>query len=214
MVALSGAGWRLAPSLVAMVDEANRLAPARSRISDGSIGNAAHAARSSFHNPSGGIVDAVDLTHDPVRGWDAHRRARQIVARGDSRLDHVISNRQIWSVINPFWPAYDEMNPHKTHAHIAVKRGAAGRVGTGVWWPRVAVPTAAPKPIPIPPEDDEMFSYEYVSNGAVTLVVVDGGKQTRLTGQAMLAQRQGKASHFKVSDDDVDRLNANYGSAR
>jgi hypothetical protein len=136
MVATSGRGWRLAPSLVTMVNEANRLAPRRSKRSDGSIGDAAHQSRSSFHNPWTGHVDALDLTHDPKNGWDAHARARWVVARGDTRLDHVISDRQIWSRRLPRWRAYTGANPHTSHAHFAVRREAAGRNGTGLWWPQ------------------------------------------------------------------------------
>lgn len=86
MVATRGRGWQLAPSLVAMVEEADRLAPARSRASDGSIGDGAHASRKSDHNPDQGWIDAVDITHDPAGGFDAHAHARNVAARHDPRI--------------------------------------------------------------------------------------------------------------------------------
>ena len=45
------AAWIVAPSLDALLAQLNALAPGRSRASDGSIGDAAHAARTSNHNP-------------------------------------------------------------------------------------------------------------------------------------------------------------------
>jgi hypothetical protein len=130
-----------------MFNEANRLAPHRRRWSDGSIGDTAHASRASFHNPSGGYVDALDLTHDPARGWDAHARARQIVRRGDSRIDHVISNRQVWSRARPYWRAYTGTNPHTGHAHFGVRRDSTGRTSTRAWWSTITPP---------PPQEEDM----------------------------------------------------------
>lgn len=148
-----------------MVNEADRIAPNRAHLSDGSIGDAAHASRSSYHNPQNGVVDALDLTHDPRRGFDAHARARLLVARGDPRLDHVISNHQIWSVKSPHWRTYTGINPHTKHAHFAVKRNATGRLSTRAWWPMTSPPIPPPPPVPDPipplpsidlPEDDDM----------------------------------------------------------
>lgn len=152
MVAISGSWGRLAPSLVTMVNEADRIAPNRSIRSDGSLGDTSHAARSSFHNPLDRFVDALDLTHDPANGWDAHARARELVARGDARLDHVISNRQIWSAKRPYWRHYTGVNPHDKHSHTAVKRSPLGRNGTGLWWPVIEVPEPPPKPDPLEEE--------------------------------------------------------------
>lgn len=192
MVAVSGPSWRLAPSLVSMVGEANRVAPQRSRVSDGSIGDAAHAARDSFHNPRDGFVDAVDLTHDPADGWDVHARARELVARGDSRLDHVISNRQVWSVVNPFWRAYDGSNPHDKHAHFAVKRGAAGRVGTRDWWPTVPVDDTTPPPL-IPSFSQEAPLYFLSAKSNANVWFFEPGRRTLVSDadRAQLAKAAG-----------------------
>ena len=42
--------WRVARSLDVLLGQLNALAPERSKASDGSIGDAAHASRSSDHN--------------------------------------------------------------------------------------------------------------------------------------------------------------------
>ena len=81
----SGRGWRLAPSLIALEDEVNRIWPRRSQASDGSIGDSAHRHRKSDHNPAGGWVTAIDLTNDPRVGLDIHAQMRTLAARGDRR---------------------------------------------------------------------------------------------------------------------------------
>ena len=135
-----------------MVDEADRIAPNRNRKADGSIGDTAHSSRTSDHNPApDGYVYALDLTHAPASGFDAHARARLVVARADRRIKYVISDRMIargydkpgvpaWT-----WTPYSGPNPHTFHAHFSVD--AAFRNDTRPWWP-----TATPEPI----EEDDM----------------------------------------------------------
>ncbi|HKV33547.1 MAG TPA: hypothetical protein VJP89_04485, partial [Pyrinomonadaceae bacterium] len=59
--------WRVAKSLLRLREQINELAPNRSKASDGTIGDAAHASRKSDHNPwvkdgSIGVVTAMDIT--------------------------------------------------------------------------------------------------------------------------------------------------------
>lgn len=204
-----------------MVNEADDLAPSRSIASDGSIGDTSHAARLSFHNPENGFVDALDLTHDPMHGWDVHARARELIRRGDDRLDHVISNAQIWSAARPYWRSYTGSNSHTQHAHFATKRTAAGRTVSRIWWPQ---PTDPPDPpVVVPPivipilESDSMFTYEYVKLGTastVLLVMVHGGKQMFLTGQGYLDARRkvgAEGNHFLFQSDEVARAARTWG---
>lgn len=160
MVALAGRGWQLAPCLVSLVDEANDIAPKRIRTADGSIGDLAHASRASDHNPSGGYVTAVDLTHAPASGFDAHARARMVVARRDHRIKYVISNRQIargyakpgipaWT-----WVPYTGANAHVAHAHFSVVNTPNARDDRSPWWPTNPRPVTPPPPVR--QEDDVM----------------------------------------------------------
>ena len=119
MTVHSGRGWRLAPSLIALEDEVNRIWPRRSQASDGSIGDSAHRHRKSDHNPAGGWVTAIDLTNDPRVGLDIHAQMRTLAARGDRRAKYLISNRQIWEP-GRGWRHYSGDNPHtrpRPHQH-------------------------------------------------------------------------------------------------
>lgn len=141
MVALSGTGWRLAPSLVALIDECDQRASDRSTASDGSIGDTAHAARDSDHNPADGWVTAVDVTDDKAGGCDADALAHLIVARRDPRVKYVIWNRTIAKSYvdgkgTPAWQPqpYTGLNAHEKHTHVSVHNTAAARNDTGPWW--------------------------------------------------------------------------------
>ena len=117
---------RLATSLVTLRTQVNELSPNRSRASDGWIGDPAHAARVSDHNPDrNGIVHALDITHDPVNGVDSQKLADALVASRDDRIKYIISNRRIVSGdLGPSpwtWRSYSGSNPHTLHVHISVR---------------------------------------------------------------------------------------------
>lgn len=141
MVATSGAGWKLAPCLVALIDQADALFPNRSTASDGSIGDAAHAARESDHNPADGWVCAVDITDDKANGCDADLLAQHIVASRDPRVKYVIWNDTVVrSYDKPGLSAwtpeeYLGTNPHVTHTHVSVHNTASALDDTSDWWP-------------------------------------------------------------------------------
>lgn len=115
--------WRVAYSLDQLLAQINAAHPNRSKIADGSIGDAAHAATKSDHNPDAlGIVRARDYTHDPDGGFDAHAMADQLVASRDPRIAYVISRGRIASsTVAPWsWRSYSGSNPHNHHAHVSV----------------------------------------------------------------------------------------------
>jgi hypothetical protein len=117
-------GWRLAKSLVTLRDECNNLAPNRSKSMDGTIGDANHATYCSRHNPHGGVVMALDITHDPKGGMDAHALAREIVKHPPKDLAYIISNRQVSSRTKGWtWRAYTGSSSHTGHIHVAVGLG-------------------------------------------------------------------------------------------
>lgn len=112
--------WRLAKSLEQLRIQLNALHPTRSKISDGSIGDAAHSARTSDHNPDAhGVVAAIDITHDPANGVDGHVLATQLTV--DPRAKYVIFAGNIWKARTKQWEPYHGANRHDHHVHVSVK---------------------------------------------------------------------------------------------
>ncbi len=116
--------WRLAKSLIVFRDQINQLYPNRSRASDGTIGDTAHAATVSDHNPlPNGVVTAFDLTHDPEHGVDCNVIAESLRNSRNPRIRYVIFNRRVFDPGNGFgwgWQPYNGDNPHDHHMHISV----------------------------------------------------------------------------------------------
>lgn len=123
--------WRIAESLKKLREEINAEFPTRSKVSDGAIGDAAHASRSSDHNPwiqdgGTGVVSAIDITHDPKSGCTGEKLATALVESRDPRIKYLIWNRRIiasyptggkpaWT-----WRPYSGANAHAHHLHISV----------------------------------------------------------------------------------------------
>lgn len=167
--------WELAPSLARCREEANRLAPHRSKASDGTIGDAAHSARTSDHNVGArDRVHALDLTNDPTHGFDAHARVEALRVAQDRRVKYVISNKRIASFDKGWaWRPYTGANPHDKHAHISIHSTVAAETDTRPWWPAV---TPAPKP----PERKPAMVRQYLAslvapNGGTWHLQADGG---------------------------------------
>lgn len=142
----------IARACTAALQQASSLWPKRRRSSDGTIGDQAHRARRSWHNPSkpdgtpdpDGVVYAFDLSHDPANGCDAHALVRAAVARRDRRVLQAISDRRIWTKARAAegWRPYSGQNPHTKHAHVTVDPRFAD--DTSPWWvlPKPKTPAA------------------------------------------------------------------------
>lgn len=90
------------------------------------IGDRAHAAECSDHNPDArGIVHAID-----VMTYTDEAKAAAVIAWaiGAADLEYVIHDRQIWSVTSG-WQAqpYTGTNPHTDHVHLSGRHGSVGR---------------------------------------------------------------------------------------
>lgn len=160
----------LAPSLVRLRSEVNALWPRRSKASDGWIGDTAHSARKSDHNPdysAGGIVRAIDVTN---AGIDVDAFVSSVIR--DVRTRYVITRGRIWTR-EAGWRKYTGPNGHHHHVHISVRStksprydlqahawGLSKTVGNNLGGGgSVATPNIPGAPAPITPEDD-MFSDE------------------------------------------------------
>lgn len=138
--------WRLAPSLAALFAEINTEWPKRDRSSDGSVGDTAHQARKSEHNPNAdpaddvpdGMVTAIDIDKD---GLDVKRLLDALI--GDPRVWYVIWNRKIYSR-NHSWVGrvYTGSNPHTGHVHVSLVQTRKACQDTGPWG--VFTPKAVP----------------------------------------------------------------------
>lgn len=151
--------WRVAKSLLKLRSQVDALYPKRSRESDGTIGDAAHASRSSDHNPwvkdgAIGVVTGIDITHDPKSGCDSHALAETLVASRDDRIKYIISNQRIAAGSDgpsPWkWRKYTGANPHDHHVHVSVK-AAKKHYDNERKWVIVAIPGAVPKTTPSAP---------------------------------------------------------------
>lgn len=117
--------WRVANSLFTLQSQVNSLCPGRNKSSDGTIGDAAHQAQVSDHNPdASGIVRALDLTHDPAHGFDIDAFTDALQVGRDGRISYVIANQLIMSgnrgPLPWVWQDYDGDDPHTGHVHISV----------------------------------------------------------------------------------------------
>lgn len=128
--------WRLAHGLEKLRLQVNAGWPHRSKDSDGSVGDARHQAeKSSDHNPwisdppGPNVVSAVDITHDPVNGFDSYAFADMLMRNKDTRIKYLISNRRIGSGdAGPsawVWRKYTGSNAHDHHVHISLKSDKA-----------------------------------------------------------------------------------------
>lgn len=138
-------GRRLAKSLITLIGQVDAKWPNRDKSSDGSIGDAAHAARASDHNPNAaGVVTALDLDRDIAAGFNARALAEALVASRDPRIKYIISNAQIVSSkVSPWqWRPYSGANAHREHIHVSVDADPALYDDARPWAiPGVAQPT-------------------------------------------------------------------------
>lgn len=119
--------YYLAPSLVKLRDQINDRWPSRSKASDGWIGDAAHNARKSDHNPdyaSGGVVRAIDVTLNGVN-------MAEIIAavQSDSRTSYFIHKGVIRGEPGFSARKYTGANAHNIHIHISIKHTKAAESG-------------------------------------------------------------------------------------
>jgi len=115
--------WTLNPVLKKLLAQIDAKYPRRDKSWDGTIGDARHATEKSDHNPDEhGIVNAIDITHDPKNGFNAAVFAEALRMHQDPRLKYVIFNSRIFSsLVQPWvWRKYNGASPHDHHVHVSV----------------------------------------------------------------------------------------------
>jgi hypothetical protein len=143
--------WVLVPCLVRLRAEFNQIAPARDHASDGSIGDAAHRAEVSDHNPdeTGSVpihdadrtneVHAIDVDDDLRESDLTMEKVVQFLlgrcrSGAERRLRYIIYNRRIWSASSGWVKkAYTGSSPHTEHAHFSASYTTKREAGTASW---------------------------------------------------------------------------------
>lgn len=172
----------LSPALARLRDQINELWPDRDKRSDGWIGDPAHAARKSEHNPdwsSDGIVRAIDVDKD---GVDMGKILSAVLF--DPRTWYVIWDGKIRygdhvEGVPEGWRPYKGANKHDRHMHISVRKVGRWDRNTARW----AFPTPTPATPPTKEEDD--VSAEDVWNHRISIETADGD-QKPVTASAIL----------------------------
>lgn len=124
----------LAHSLSNLRTELNRRYPKRSKRLDGWIGDAAHAARPSDHNPDQssrppGVVRALDIT---AEGINVAATLRDVKAH--PAVWYVIHRGTIWSRTHGFEPRrYLGSNPHNEHIHVSISHTTEAAASDRRW---------------------------------------------------------------------------------
>jgi len=117
---------------VTLRDQINARFPKRDKASDGWIGDAAHQARESDHNPdAAGWVHAIDIDKDLGAKGDAKKLADQIVdyaaskKKGAKRVKYVVFQDQIASATYPAtkWQWRGSGYGHYDHIHVSFTNG-------------------------------------------------------------------------------------------
>jgi Putative peptidoglycan binding domain len=136
---------RLAKSLEQLRDQVDAIAPNRNTSNDGWIGDEAHAARVSDHNPdTAGVVHALDITKDTAHGVDVQKIADDIIASDDKRVTYLIHAGRIANpdIQNWKWRARNKgPDDHAEHLHVSVKSDPALADDVSPWPVQASAPS-------------------------------------------------------------------------
>jgi hypothetical protein len=132
------ASWKLTDGLQNLRNQVNAAFPDRDKTSDGTIGDAAHQAETSGHNPDDKSGAKAEWNGDPdstpeVRAWDMDSDLRAAPATAQQLVDHIralpgvssvlrymIYNRKIYRASNGWKPeAYAGPSAHTEHIHFS-----------------------------------------------------------------------------------------------
>ena len=107
------------PAAIAVLRQATKMSPSRTKASDGLLPSKAHQVQSPNSDHNTGL--AVDLTHDPKNGIDCVEIFEKL--KEDARVKYLIFQGKIWSKekANEGNRTYTGSNQHNKHLHISIK---------------------------------------------------------------------------------------------
>ena len=210
------ASWHLAPSLAQLRREINTRWPSRDKTSDGTIGDAAHSARASDHNPnSRGSVNAIDIDEDGIDAWGL---VALLIA--DPRVYYVIYEGRIWQRKHGFVPRpYTGINAHRKHVHVSIIQSVAAEQNTTPWGVAKIGASSSVKPStggstnkpsttnPNQSEEDELMALSkdtlnQIATAVLTVPVTANGKSAPLVQHMAEAFVADKAQSAKLAELD------------
>lgn len=161
--------------------------PNRDRTSDGWIGDEAHQARTSAHNPDPrtGVVRARDLDVDGIV-------PAVVVASGmlHPSVRYIIHNRRIFRSADRWRPrVYDGSNPHTGHIHTEIWATQSAELSSAEWqlidgfkWPELRPGDTGPN----------VKALQALLNAHGASLVVDGNFGTNTTNAVVAFQQRRK----------------------
>ena len=124
--------WKPAAAALTLRKQVDKRWPKRDRGADGIIGDKAHQARPSDHNPNArGYVDAIDIDADLLGSGKGRAVAQQLADQivnyaasgkaGSKRIKYVVFNDQVASgtYANSMWKWRGSGYGHYDHIHIS-----------------------------------------------------------------------------------------------
>lgn len=203
----------LAASLKQLRREIDTTWPDRDKASDGWIGDAAHSARKSDHNPDWdapgdrrGVVRAIDVDKDGI-----HVPTLLAAVVRDPRVAYVIWDRRIASATEdgmPWdWEPYWGTNPHDKHVHISIKHTAAAEADTSRWFPTTPAPGGEDDDMMTPQQAAQLTAVYNQTRANAGLMVSLSNNLTALM-QRELAGDAATAERLAALQRDVDAVQA------
>ncbi len=156
--------WRVCPALAVLANQVDARFPTRSKLSDGTIGDAAHRSRKSDHNPDPDeSVNARDWTDDPSVGFSVKQFAAELIAADDARLRYMILGQKIW-LRGVGWTRYG--GAFHRHLHTSIYHDEREN-DTRAWKiPMLGAPVdPSPLHFPTSPQEDDDMPGFLVSDG-------------------------------------------------
>lgn len=203
--------WRTAHALDTLRAEINQRWPGRSKVSDGTIGDAAHASRTSDHNPwiqvnGVGVVRAFDCTAVGIDPDAYAEHLRSLGKAGDPRLvpgGYVIWNKRIASERQGWaWRRYTGSNGHTHHIHLSLTTKPSGFDSRASWGISGVGRPKPPPPDPVEPNAGRVWREfaKGATDDAIYNKPTKPGKDNQVSELQMLLAALG---HYRAKVDGV-----------